>query len=210
MKKKLLIILIIPILCFSQERKDEVRPKLSVPSGKLTNIIGWEFYTHSGKWINQKNIANSSTCYALTIRNINYNNELFYILTISEKKGAWEYPAIKKGWHDWNSYRSYIFDKNEFEKIKQNTKAVSNHIEISTLDGFDNKIDISYLNDSVYNALNYGIRDDLNYTFQIQKEKNQVRFILPFQKGYEFLDEYWGFGKCYFECSLTDFNLLTK
>lgn len=204
MKTNLILFILIPIIGISQPRISENRPSISKTTVFLKNIIGWKYNEYSGKWISEKNNAGYFMCNQLQFRNIIVEDKKYYVLTISEDKGYYTYPAIKLDWHSYKAHRSYIFNESEYEKIKLFNNATSNFSEMNTLEDEN-------IQDYVYNNIKSGFKPYCNYVFQLKKEnENTVRFILPFSIGQEYLSKEYTFENCYFEVSLSDFLLLIK
>ena len=211
MKKIILLLLFIPMIFNAQERNNEIRPILSKKLSSIKDIIGWEYNEYEGKWIENKNNAFTVNCQEIFFTKINYNDQVYYIMTIKYNSGAYRYPTIKKDWMSWKAYRSYIFTEIEYQNLKNYKNAYSRFDQIDSLNDFNGKLNFNSLRDSILFSLKLGQSSSNNFCFVVKKENNQfVRFILPTERGDEFLDNHWGFDKCYFETLITNYDSLFK
>jgi hypothetical protein len=211
MKKQIIFLVLFctSIFSFSQDRTNEVRPKSSKSNGLITKIIGWEFRENDGKWIHKNNQCNIFDCINLSCRSIAVNQKKYYILTIKETEGAYTYPKIKKGWNQWDQYRSYIFNEEEYFKLNKYELITSKFNEVITLTNFQNKFDKASFDDDIYQSIRNGEKADLNFQFQVKKiSDTTIRFILPFSRGNEILKANFTFDKKYFEMNINEYKKL--
>lgn len=196
-------------ISYSQERIDEIRPILSKQFHTITKIDGWEFNENSGKWIKTINNVGVFDCISLDFRKISIDYKNYFALTIKQKDGAYQYPTIKKGWREWVSYRTYIFNEYDFQELKKYKSIYSKFYEVNTLNDFYDKFDLISLSNGCYNSIKTGEKQDLNFCFAVKNvDGKKIRFLLPFSRGDEFLKDDYDFDKCYFEVDILEFNKL--
>ncbi|MDR0863703.1 MAG: hypothetical protein LBO74_02070 [Candidatus Symbiothrix sp.] len=143
--KKLLVLAVIALVSFSvfsQQRINREELSFTSESEKITNATGWEYSEYSGKWYSNENFIYSGNPEGWNLKRIishctnkfnyfqfkrlDYKSQIYYVLFVYYIGGFYEYPEI---FEDWviteNSCWSYIYTKEEYEKIKSNSREVS-------------------------------------------------------------------------------------
>jgi hypothetical protein len=161
MKKITLIALLhITLLTFSQNRVNEQLPIISQLNGILNISTGW-LKNESGQWISSKNkIPNDlgenqkllgnyekysigvDNFISFEIRDITINGETYALILKKYRDGFYRYETIEKDWLPNNSYKFYVLDKNEINKIKNIMHNESNNLQLD----FIYYGDIKYIN----------------------------------------------------------------
>ena len=205
MKKLLLLAILFPFVCFSQERVNDSRIKFDELGVKFNNVSGWEF--SSGVWEEKKNKTSCMDFKFFRFRSFKYKNLKYYVFTVFSKQVFYEYPETEVGIFTQDMYNHYIFTEQQFQELKKFKKVKSKFDYLH--DYFDlvdaNKI-IDVINgeaSSHFGALDY----NKTLEFRLEKTKGKdVRFVIPFPITCNFIN----FDKAYFEFLLEDFKDLTS
>lgn len=103
-----------------------------------TNFIKWEYNDHYLKWegaLNDKSFCASSkdiksvkrysaevqshdeNIQSMRIRKISYNNNYWYLLSITSYDGAYKFPLIFKDWIYWKVTNLYVIYPDQYRKL---------------------------------------------------------------------------------------------
>jgi hypothetical protein len=224
--KKLLFSMLLSVFTLTntqaQERVNRDKCTFSTTSTPIDNVSGWAYNKEKGQWIEFRNMISDDTYdnypslketnyhksrsmnfKTIVFKTFIHNNETFYVLIVDEIKGRYKYPSIQEDWYEYKSLTAYVFNKAEFEKIKNYQSAKPLFSVGGSL--YDYKEGESVLLDKIQTEFqNNGARR--SFTFQVMKTEDgvNVRFRNP-----EYVSTYSSndnFQKNYFEVSVEVFN----
>lgn len=108
----------------AQPRVDRaVEAELLATTSKLKNTTmkGYHYDESSGKWREAKGevpgLGDMPDFKTMEVRVIGYNDSIYYMLTIKERMGTYDYPNLKIGYHSFFADKSYYFSEEEFSKL---------------------------------------------------------------------------------------------
>lgn len=219
----------------AQDRINREKLSFKDSSQVLTEAIGWCYNKTIGEWIDYKNVISSDKSYKKDTSNINkmnyilaggannfisiksktfyFKKDLYNALIIKKWSGYYTYPSLRQGWNRYQATQCYIFDINEFNKIK----TISDSVYIKVLC----EIELSHFEDYCEEKLLDLIQTELSkpknkyarpipYAFPIKKtDKGDIRFDLPlvYHSGrYKYLNVTFNFNEEYFETDIENFN----
>jgi len=189
-----IIVLLTSKLIFCQERINSEELKFNKSSDTIYEAKGWVYDNIKGKWISHDNfLSNEENIYSSGILESQIDqNFLFFlskILSISEKnyfvlfvkkyEGHYTYPSIRKDWNIEQKHYAYVFDENEFNKLKSSDSLIE--LSSTTVVAFDDKISDNDLINLI--KLELGKEPYLVYTLPVKSTVisgvNFKRFYLP-------------------------------
>jgi hypothetical protein len=153
--KKLIpfLFLMIPVLSFGQERVNKSLPSINKQqiNWQLNTATGW-ILNPEGQWVSRSNRIPVSmenqykslidyekyglgkdNFISYQIREISIQDSVHYIFIQRYKDGDYEYPAIERGWYNYNSALFFVFRKNELHRFNNFMYDSINIIEIPAL-----------------------------------------------------------------------------
>lgn len=202
--------------------------KIIKTSPLATNFINWQYNEYYLKWTgylndnsictnikDRKNIIRTSpkaqsfdeNIQSFRIRKIKYNDNYWYLLSITSYEGAYDYPLIHKDWKFWKTTNLYILYPDQYLKLL-NLQNNNNDIIIYNAG--------SFLTNSTENTLETSIalifrNNQIEYTptclhlyIRVEDSKT-IRLLLPTQKALG-TSRNLNFHKYYFEIPKSDFE----
>lgn len=224
---------------YGQDRVDKKLPSVTLTKS-LSQSIGWNL-SKSGQWksrpnripkVDVDNILLDYESYGLGEDNflslqfgeIKIDEKPYHILTKKYKDGYYRYETIQKGWTPCLSVSYYVFDDEEYDKIRNIQFDSKNYIEVKPL--CSNDIRLTITNENML----YQIKKDImeqkadNFESVLTSDNKLGLMIYPISKQSKvrFKMEIFGrysdeesigdfkksFESSYFETSLVSFNSL--
>jgi len=205
MKKMIFIVLVmIPVLSFGQERVNKSLPSISKQiSWQLNKATGW-ILNPEEQWVSRSNripesIENqfkslidynehglgTDNFISYQLREISIQDSMHYIFIKRYKDGDYKYPAIEEGWYNYNSALFFVFRKNELYRFNDLVYDSINIIEIPVLYSgrifwINNDTYISDIEKEIVKLI--GVKSDMKYhlVFNLSsyKSKNIMQFLV--------------------------------
>ncbi len=198
----LLSLLLLSMMVFSQERINETFEPFNAQTQKLTEAIRWEFDV---VWESK---SNSDFFISLQIKKITIESINYYVLLVERLNWDYRYPSIRKDRFYYKDLRGYIFDEENFFKIKNYKTGVSRYSELLLCLGNENCTD-EIIERQVNNRIKEGVKRYYKNPFKVKLENpSTIRFILPLREDFATLDLFYSFEKQYFETDINNFNKL--
>ena len=216
----LFVVLFFTITSFSQPRTNEVKLEFEKVGEFLNTAIGWNFNVVSGKWEETKKdeLGYNKCGKGFYDDEVNFKNLFFtiikfedknyYILNLNCNVYRYDNPSIKVGLRSWGVFRSFMFNEEEYNKLKNYSEAkiLFNEFKTNITSSQIGRKELSDLRDTVLFKLKHNNYDRDNLTIQIKKEGEEfVRFIIPTDKN-QYNHNSWGFDKKYFEVSKKEYD----
>ncbi len=192
----LTFLILIVNFSFGQERNVKPKPKISSSIiGQLTTAKGWTLNPEE-EWQSLPNTIpeylSSEYKSLLTyekrslgldnfkyyqLRNLTYKGEDFYILIKKYNDGFYTYASIEEDWNRYTSYKAYVFEKSEWEKLSSIQDSTINLIRIN----LKAKVNVQYKSEKeAYSLITSKMEFDNKSTLILHiapyKEKNIVQF----------------------------------
>ncbi|MGE6353968.1 hypothetical protein ACQKCJ_08820 [Flavobacterium sp. NPDC079362] len=228
-----LLLLVSSAFIFSQNRQDDKLPIISKEiKGQIISANGWKKNQY-GKWVTAKNkipydieqqfkslinfevysLGNSGQNFiSYQLKDVKINDTTYSLLIEKYRDGFYKYETIQEGWVNSNSYKYYVFDKNQLENLKKINDDSIHTFEILLLQNDEKHfINLSTISDNVIaKEINSVIKDPTPYTKKTLfitirkfKSKNIIQFFIS--------TYYYGFSEdMYYETDLLNFNKFLK
>jgi hypothetical protein len=223
----ILILAMIQLNVYSQDREDGVIPEFILKSESIKKAKGWSFNEANKKWMENQNVIHKENVslymrsfYSQNFQQIRFvimevHGQKHYILLHEKLSGGWKYPNIMVDWEEEKQTHYFVIDELEYQRIKNDLlKYENDKIEIkSKIHGFiSNKYHVlgganAYTQENIRVKILKSISEPeyssycFNLTAQILKDKKIVRFRLPESCNHSYKD----FDKNYFEIDANEF-----
>lgn len=167
------------------------------------------------------------------IREFAYNDSTYMAIIKKHRFGTYQYQNIKEGWNEYETYKTYIVSKSDFDKLSDIKNSSKNLIEMDIIDVLFSNYESTELPALKAMAIKFKPEnrgDKLIFQIAPYKEKEIVQFIIFELSKYgspnvinphRIKDEYGYksievmgteqlFDHCYYETSYQNFNRFIK
>lgn len=208
----MLLVLVLAGVAVAFERETPALPIISKPLSVLKDVTGW-MITPSGTWVNRKNripkylpneyqTLQDYTDYSLgtdnftkiELREIEYDNQVRYILLKHYKDGRFKYPTIREDWYNTDRIKGYVFEKKAMYSLSLEDREAT-LVEIPLVYAFDLSYNAKrYLDDIAAKVAEgrSGYEDII--AFNVLKIGDSVRFIMLEGIAYKEVRSYKNMG----------------
>ncbi len=181
-------------MIFCQERINAEELKFNKSSDTIYKAKGWVYDNIKEKWISHDNfLSNEENNYSSGIleshidqnfiffhsKMLSINEKNYFVLFVKKYEGHYTYPSIRQDWNIEQKNYAYIFDENEFNKLKSSDSLIE--LSSTTIVAFNEKISDNELINLI--RLELGKKPYLVYTFPVKSTVssgiNFKRFYLP-------------------------------
>jgi hypothetical protein len=190
----IIIVFITSVTAISQERINTEELKFNKSSDTIYKAKGWVYDNINGKWIshdnllsNEENNNNSGILESQIDQNfilfhskmLSVGEKNYFVLFVKKFEGHYTYPSIRQDWNIEKKQYAYVFDENEFNKLKSSDSLIE--LSSKTLVSFNENISDNELINLI--KLELSKTPYLEYTFPfkstISNGVNVKRFYLP-------------------------------
>lgn len=232
MKLKLLVlnICLVGFSTFGQERINRGKLEFSSESMVLNKTVGWSYNNAIGEWVDYGNVICSDKTYkssdneykvkynlsgsnlmsrsyqnfnSLQIKSLSYKDVKYYVLIVDKWDGNYKYPTLNQDWTFFRKTCGYIFNEEEYNKLKNIKSDTITKINITH---FVEDINV-YKESKFLELIEYELSATTfcePYSFNLIKSHDgHIRFFLP-----DKTNEIESFEFKYFETSKDNFDKL--
>ena len=225
----LTFILVAVCTAYSQPRENyKTSAKIVKVSQLATNFIKWEYNDHYLKWegaLNDKSFCTSSkdiksvkrysaevqshdeNIQSMRIRKISYNNNYWYLLSITSYDGAYKFPLIFKDWIYWKVTNLYVIYPDQYRKLL-NLQNNNNDVIIYAAGSYlinSNEKTLSTEMSTIFRNGKVEHSPGACHFYIRVENANTIRLLFPSSKRLGSSREL-NFNKYYFEIPKNDFN----